>query len=184
MRGRIDGVVHAHENAGVRGNHDVFALARDDIDRAARQSDAESANNMAEDGANQRGTAGADGRGEHVTFVIVFFLHDSAFVHLHILAGLVVGNVAGLLNGDDAHLHGDDAAVRFRENAETEIHVRLSANKREVARRSNRADDAVNAGAGGNQKLIAEIDGLSRRQRRTDRRPCEAEVLTEFNRVR
>ena len=154
------GIVHADQQTGVGRDLYVFAFAGHDVDGAACQADAEAADYVAEDGADQRGATGADGGGDGVTFVVVLFLDDSAFFDFHVFAGFRGGLiVAGLFDGDDAHLDGDDAAIDF-ERAEGEVHVGFAANQGEAARRGDGADDAVDAGAGGNEELVAEVDGF------------------------
>jgi len=51
-----DGVVHANEHPGLRGNVEVLAFSRDDVNGAAGQTEAEATCDVAEDRANE-GTA-------------------------------------------------------------------------------------------------------------------------------
>src|ERR1700687_3586734 len=110
--GNSDGVVHAHEDAGLRRKLNILGLAGNDIGRAASQADAKAAHDVAEEQADHRSASGADRGREDVTFIVVFFLQDPALLDLHIFARLFVG-LARLLDGDDAHLHGYQAAVHF-----------------------------------------------------------------------
>jgi len=50
--GHRDGAVHADQHAGFCGEVNFFAFARDDINGAARETEAKSANGVAEDGAD------------------------------------------------------------------------------------------------------------------------------------
>src|SRR3954470_20265610 len=77
-----DGVVHADQHAGVRGDFEFFAFASHDVDGAAGQADAEAADYVAEDHTDQRSSASADGGGESVTFKVVLLLNDSTFFDL------------------------------------------------------------------------------------------------------
>ena len=64
-----------------------------------------------------------------------------------------------LLNGDDAHLHGDETAIHF-DGTEGEIHIGLSAKSGKETSLFDSADDAIHASARGKQQLIAKIDGI------------------------
>src|SRR5579863_342723 len=74
-----DGVVHADEHAGLRGELDFFSFARNDVDGTAGEAEAETANNVAEDCADERAAAGADGRADDIALDVVLFLDDLAF---------------------------------------------------------------------------------------------------------
>src|SRR6266436_4897696 len=154
-----DGVVHADEHSGLRGKLEVLALARDDVRGAAREAEAETAGDVAEDRADEGAAAGADGPADDVALNIMLFLDDLAFFNFHVFAALAFGLPARLLDGDDAHLHGDEAAVDFN-GAEGEVHVGLAAENGKVAGLLHRADDAVHTRTGGQQQLGAEVDGL------------------------
>ena len=82
---------------------------------------------------------------------------DLAFFDSHIFATLAVRLTMRLLDGDDAHLHGNQAAIHF-DGAEGEIHVCLAAKNREVASLLNGANLAVDARAGRKKQLTAKID--------------------------
>jgi len=114
---------------------------------------------VAEDGANERAAAGADGGAEDVPLEVVLFLNDLAFFDFHIFAALAVGLSVGLLDGDDAHLYGNEAAIHF-DGTKREIHVRLATKQGKVARFFHGADDAVDACAGGEKQLAPQIDGF------------------------
>src|SRR6266849_4706732 len=83
-----DGVVHANENARLRGKVEVLALARD-----------------AEDRADESAATGADGRAYDVALDVMLFLNDLAFFNFHVLAALAVSLPVRLLDGNDTHLH-------------------------------------------------------------------------------
>src|SRR5216684_4698711 len=154
-----DGVVHANEHAGLRGKVEVLALARDDVSGAAGKAKAEAARDVTEDRADESAATGADGRANDVALDVMLFLNDLAFFDFHVLAALAIGLPMRLLDGNDAHLHGDEAAVDF-DGAEREVHVSLAAEHGKVAGFLHGADDAVHARTGGQQQLAAEVDGL------------------------
>jgi len=64
-----------------------------------------------------------------------------------------------LLDGNDAHLHGDEAAIDF-DGAEREVHVRLAAKHGKWRAFFHGADDAVDTRAGCQQQLATEVHGF------------------------
>src|SRR5271165_635966 len=148
------GAVKAGEHARLRREFHFLALANGDVGGAASDAESEAARHVAKNGADQCAAAGADGGAHDVALVVVFFLQDLALVDLDVLAGLGVAIAAAVLNGQDAHLNGDDAAIDFHA-AKGEIHVRLPAKQREAARFFHGADGAVDTRAHGNQQGIA-----------------------------
>jgi hypothetical protein len=139
---------------------ELFAFAGHDVDSAAGQANAKAADDVAENRADHGSSAGADGCGEGVTFVVVLLLDHATFFDLSVFARLSVGFVATrLLNIKDAHLYRDNAAVDF-ERAEGEIHIGFAANEGESAGGGDGADNTIDAGAGRNEELVTEVNGL------------------------
>src|SRR5260370_36623588 len=62
----------------------------------------------------------------------MLFLDHLAFFNAHVFAALAVSLSVRLLNGNDAHLHRDDAAIDF-DGAKHEVHVSLAAKHGKVA---------------------------------------------------
>src|SRR6266852_5271057 len=116
------GVVHENEHARLRGKVEVLALARDDVSSAAGKAEAEATRDVAEDRADESAATGADGRAYDVALDVMLFLNDLAFFNFHVLAALAVSLPVRLLDGNDTHLHGDEAAIDF-DGAEREVHV-------------------------------------------------------------
>src|SRR6267378_4856944 len=154
-----DGVVHANQHSGLRGKFEVLAFARDDVNGAAGKAQAEAAGDVAEDRADESAATGTDSPADDVALDVVLFLNDLAFFNFHVFAALAVGLPARLLDGDDAHLHGDEAAIDF-DGAEREVHVGLAAKDGKVAGLLDSADDAVHTRTSGKQQLAAEVDGV------------------------
>src|SRR5260370_28226063 len=154
-----NGVVHSNEHPGLRGKIEILALARDDVSGAAGEAEAETARDVAEDRAYEGAATGADGRADDVALDVVLFLNDLALFNLHVFAALAFGLPARLLDGDDAHLHGDEAAIDF-DGAEGEVHVGLASENGKVASLLHRADDAVHTRTGGPQPFGTPGDGL------------------------
>ena len=154
-----DGVVHSDQHSGLRRKFEVLALARDDIGGTAGQAEAEATRDVAEDRTDERAATGPDGRADNIALDVVLFLNDLSFGHLQIFAALAFGLPARLLDGNDAHLHGDEAAIDF-DGPEREVHVRLAAKDGKAAGLLHGADDAVHARTGGKQQLAAEVDGV------------------------
>src|SRR5205807_1114867 len=154
-----DGVVNANEHSCLRRKFEVLALARDDVGGAAGQAEAEAASHVAEDRANESSATGTDGRADNVTLEVMLFLNNLSFVHVQIFAALAFGQPVRLLDGNDAHLHGYEAAIDF-DGTKSEVHVRLAAKDGKAASPLDRADNAVHTRAGGKQQLAPEIDGL------------------------
>src|SRR5262249_61914821 len=111
--GNGDGVIHANEHAGLRGQLQFLAFAHNDVSGAARQADAESARGVAKDGADERAAAGADGPRDNVALDVVLLFDDLPFLHFDVLAAPAVGLTARLLDGDDTHLHRNETALDF-----------------------------------------------------------------------
>ncbi len=143
----------------MRWKFHIPSLARHYISGAAGQAEAEAAHDVAEDRADERAAAGANGRGDDVTLDVVFFLNDLAFLHFHVFAALAVGLPPGLFDFDDAHLDRNQAAIDF-DGTEREIQVGLATKSGKVPGLLDCANDAVDAGACGKHQLTAEIDGL------------------------
>src|SRR5260370_4111648 len=127
-----DGVVHANEHARLRGKVEVLALARDDVSGAAGKAEAEATRDVTEDRTDESAATDTDGRAYDVALDVMLFLNDLTFFNFHVLAALAVGLPMRLLDGNDAHLHGDEAAVDF-DGAEREVHVSLAAKHGKVA---------------------------------------------------
>src|SRR5260370_41313936 len=81
---------------------------------------------MAERRSNESPAAGADGGADDVALDVMLFLNDLAFFNFHVLAAFAVGLPARLLDGNDAHLHRDEAAIDF-DGTKSEVHVWLAA---------------------------------------------------------
>src|SRR5712692_5469590 len=152
-------VVHSNEHSGLRGKIEVLAFARDDVSGAAGKAEAKAAHDVAEDRADESAATSADGRADNVALDVMLFLNHLAFFNFYIFAALAVDLPVRLLDGNDAHLHGDEAAIDF-DGAEGEVHVSLAAKNGKVAGLLHRADDAVHTRTGGQQQLGAEVDGL------------------------
>src|SRR6266699_865405 len=75
---------------------------------------------------------GTDSRADDVALDVMLFLDDLTFFDFHVFAALAFGSPMGLLDGNDAHLHGNEAAIDF-DGAEREIHVSLAAKHGKVA---------------------------------------------------
>ena len=157
-----DGVVHTDQHSGLRRKFEVLALARDDIGGTAGQAEAEATRDVAEDRTDERAATGPDGRADNIALDVMLFLNDLSFVHFQIFAALAFGLPARLLDGNDAHLHGDEAAINFH-GTKSEVHVRLAAKDGKAAGPLDGADNAVHTRAGGKQQLAAEIDRLGDR---------------------
>jgi hypothetical protein len=143
----------------LRGKIEVPTLARDDVNSAAGEAETEAAHDVAEDCTDKRAATGAHSCADDVALDVVLFLNDLAFFNSHVFRSSAAGLPARLLDGDDAHLHGDEAAIDF-DGAEREVHVRLAAKDGKVAGLFDGTDDAVHARTGGQQQLAAEVHGL------------------------
>ena len=154
------GAIEAGEETGLGGEFDFPALAGDGVDRAGCESDTHSAGDVSQERSHQTAATAADEQAIGVTFVVVLFLDDFPFRNFHIVARLAVRIDSRAADGDEAHLDGDKAAVDF-DAFESEVHVRLTAEKREILGPLDGADYAVNAGAGGENDAAVESDGLS-----------------------
>ena len=141
------------------GEFDFPALASDDVDGAGGETDADAASDVAEEDAHQSAATAADGHAVGVTFIVVLFLDHFAFDDFDIAARGAVGIDARVTDGDDAHLDGDEAAVKL-DAFEGEVHVGLATEEGEIFGFLDGADDAVNAGAGGEKDAAVESDGL------------------------
>ncbi len=151
--------VEAREEAGFGGEIHLPAFARDDVNGAGSETDAHSAGNVAEEGAHQAATATANEQSIGVTFIVVLLLDNFPFGNFHVVARLAVRIDSRPANGDNAHLDGDKAAVDL--NAfESQIHVGLAAEEREIFGLLDGPDNAVDAGAGGENDAAVESDGL------------------------
>src|SRR5207245_11520490 len=104
---------------------DFLPLARDDVGSAARESQPEAADDVAEDRANERAPAGSHGGCDDVAPDVLLLFDRLAFFHFHVFAWLAVGLYVRLLDGDDAHLHRNQTAIDF-DGAKREIHVCLA----------------------------------------------------------
>src|SRR5260370_24996765 len=153
------GVIHSNQHSGLRGKFEVFAFARDDVGGAAGKTEAEAARGMAEHGTDESPAAGTDGRADDVALDVMLFLNDLAFFNFHVLAAFAVGLPARLLDGNDAHLHRDEAAIDF-DGTKSEVHVCLAAKDGKAAGLLDSTDDAVHTRTGGKQQLAAEVDGF------------------------
>src|SRR5260370_28537041 len=109
---------------------------------------------MAERRSNESPAAGADGGADDVALDVMLFLNHLAFFNFHVLAAFAVGLPARLLDGNDAHLHRDEAAIDFN-GPEREVHVRLAAKDGKAAGLLDPARDAVYTPAGGEQQPAA-----------------------------
>src|SRR5260370_597235 len=154
-----DGVIHANQHSGLRGKFEVLALARDDVSGAAGKAEAETARGMAEHRANESPAAGADGRADDVALDVVLFLNHLAFFDFYVFAAFAVGLPVRLLDGNDAHLHGDEAAIDFN-GTKSEVHIRLAAKDGKAAGLLDGSNDAIHARTGREQQLAAEVDRL------------------------
>src|SRR5579859_7713394 len=65
------GAVHANEHPGLGGHIDLFAFARDNVDGASGETDAKSAQSVAEHRADKRAAARPDRSGDNVTLDVV-----------------------------------------------------------------------------------------------------------------
>jgi len=136
------------------------ALAGDDVDGAGSKTNAHAASYIAEECAHQAATTAADEQAISITFVVVFLLDNFPFGDFHVIARLAVRIDSWPADGDNAHLDGDEAAVDL--NAfESEIHVGLATEEGEIFGFLNGTDDAVDAGAGGENDPAVESDWLS-----------------------
>jgi len=143
----------------LRGKFEVLALARNDVNGAAGEAETEASRDVAEDRADKRAATGAHSRADDVALDVMLFLNNLAFFNFHVFAARAADLPARLLDGDEAHLHGDEAAIDF-DGAEREVHVGLAAKDGEAAGLLHGADDAVHARTGGEQQLAAEVDGV------------------------
>src|ERR1700730_18782844 len=66
---------------------------------------------------------------------------------------------AGPYDFDDAHVHGDEAAIDF-DAAEIQVHVGLATKNGKATRSLNGTDGAVDARTGGDQQSVTDEDGL------------------------
>src|SRR5260370_41175956 len=87
----------------------------------------------------------------------MLFLNDLAFFNFHVLAAFAVGLPARLLDGNDAHLHRDEAAIDF-DGTKSEVHVCLAAKDGKAEGLLDSTDDAVHTRTGGEQQLAAAED--------------------------
>src|SRR5260370_6895296 len=124
--GHGEGVINANQHSGLRGKFEVLALARDDVSGAAGKAEAETARGMAEHRANESPAAGADGRADDVALDVVLFLNHLAFFDFYVFAAFAVGLPVRVLDGNDAPLHGDAAAIDFN-GTKSELHIPLPA---------------------------------------------------------
>ena len=125
----------------MRGKFEILALARHDVNGAAGKAQAEAACDVAEDRADESAASGPDGGADDVALDVVLFLNDLALFNLDVFAALAVGLPVWLLDGNKAHLNGDEAAVDF-DRAEAQVHVSLAAKHGKVAGFLDGADDA------------------------------------------
>src|SRR5260370_37940172 len=122
--GHGDGVIHANQHSGLWGKFEVLAFARDDVSGAASKAEAETARGMAKHHTNESPAAGADGGADDVALDVVLFLNHLAFFDFYVFAALAVGLPVRLLDGNDAHLHRDEAAIDFN-GTTRHVHIRL-----------------------------------------------------------
>jgi hypothetical protein len=155
------GAVEASEKAGFGGEFDFPALAGDDVHGAGGETDAHAASYVAEQNAHQCASTTADEQAVGVTFVIVFLLDNFPFGDFHVIARLAVRIDSWPADGDNAHLDGDEAAVELN-SFEREIHVGLATEERKILGFLNGTDDAVDAGAGGENDPAVESDWLGK----------------------
>src|SRR5260370_38791196 len=154
-----DGVIHANQHSGLRRKFEVLALARDDVSGAAGKAEAETARGMAKHHTNESPAAGADGGGDDVALDVVLFLNHLAFFDFYVFAALAVGLPVRLLDGNDAHLHRDEAAIDFN-GTTRHVHIRLAAKDGKAAGLLDGSNDAIHARTGREQQLAAEADRL------------------------
>src|SRR5260370_40979782 len=119
------------DHAGLRREFHLFAFAFDNVGRASGKADTEAANGVAEDGANQGATAGADRSTRDIACDVMFFLDNLPFLDSHVPAPLAVCLAVRLLYRNDAHLHTDEAAIQL-DGAEGDVNVGPAAENHEM----------------------------------------------------
>jgi hypothetical protein len=82
----------------LRGKFEILALARNDVNGAAGEAEAEAARDMAEDCTDERAASGTDSRADNVALDVVLFLNDLAFIHFQIFAAFAFRLAAWLLD--------------------------------------------------------------------------------------
>jgi len=141
------------------GEFDFPSLAGGDIDGAGGEADTRAASDVAEEYAHQCAATAADCHTVGVTFIVVFFLDHFAFDDFDVAARGAVGIDARVADADEAHLDGDEAAVEF-DGFESEVHVGLAAEEREIFGFLDGADYSVDTSAGWKKDAAVEGDGL------------------------
>ena len=156
-----ESAIQPREEAGFGGEFDFPALAGDDVDGAGCETDTHATSDIAEEGAHQAAATTADEQAIGVPFVIVFLLDNFPFGDFHVIARLAVRIDSWPADGDDAHLDRNEAAVELN-GFEREVHVGLATEERKILGFLNGADDAVDAGAGGENDPAVESDWLGK----------------------
>ena len=116
----------------MRGKFEVLALARDDVNGAAREAETEAARDVAEDRTYKRAATGAHSRADDVALDVMLLLNDLAFFNSHVFAA----RAAGLRIPEDLSVVGyDDLPIAAWTNpALTTVHQPIVEKGRLAAR--------------------------------------------------